>query len=101
VGLVRIIALGGGRAELAVEVVDRLQGRGVGTRLLRAARERAEELGHQELVAEVLAENTAAQALLRRVFPVTRVRGAGAELTITMPVDGDLGLGDPIDGLAA
>jgi GNAT superfamily N-acetyltransferase len=101
VGIVRIIALGEERAELAVEVVDRWQGRGVGTRLLWAARERAAELGHRELVAEVLAENTAVQAVLRRVFPVTRVRRAGAELTITMPVDGELGLGDPTDGLAA
>ena len=45
IGIVRIIDLGDGRGELAVEVVDRWQGCGVGTRLLQAARDRAAEHG--------------------------------------------------------
>jgi GNAT superfamily N-acetyltransferase len=86
VGIVRIIGQDHGRAELAVEVVDAWQGRGVGTRLLAAARDRAVQLGHRALVAGVLAENTAMRAVLRRVFPTARTRLDGAELTITLPV---------------
>ncbi|WP_181782259.1 GNAT family N-acetyltransferase [Pseudonocardia pini] len=87
VGIVRIIDLGDGRAELAVEVVDDWQGRGVGTRLLQAARDRAADLGHRELVGEMLVVNAGAQAALRRVFPLPRVRRDGPELTMTMVVD--------------
>ena len=100
IGISRIVALGAGRAELAVEVVDGWHGHGVGTRLVQAARDRAAELGYRELVAEVLAENSAMQAVLRRVFPIARTERAGAELTITVPVT-DVDLSALIDGLAA
>ena len=89
IGIVRIIDLGDGRGELAVEVVDRWQGCGVGTQLLQAARARAADMGYRELVGEMLVVNAAAHAALRRVFPVTRVRRGGSELTITMVVDGE------------
>lgn len=89
IGIVRIIDLGGGRGELAIEVVDLWQGCGVGTRLLQAARDRAHDMGYRELVGETLAVNGALQVALRRVFPVLRVRRDGCELTITMPVDGE------------
>ncbi len=89
IGIVRIIDLGNGRGELAVEVVDRWQGRGVGTRLLQAARDRAADMGYRELIGEVLVVNAGAHAALRRVFPVTRVRRDGSELTIIIPVDGE------------
>ena len=89
IGIVRIIDLGEGRGELAVEVVDRWQGCGVGTRLLQAARDRAAEMGYRELVGEILVVNAAAHAALRRVFRFTRVLRDGSELTITMPVDGE------------
>src|SRR5690349_6221917 len=88
VGIVRIIDVGDERGELAVEVVDRWQGRGVGTRLLQAARDRATQLGYRELVGEVLAVNDAALGALRRVFPAIRVRRDGAALVVTMPVSG-------------
>jgi len=87
-GIVRIVDLGQGRAKPAVEVVDRWQGRGVGTRLLQAARDRAAALGYRELVGEVLAVNDAALGALRRVFPAIRVRRDGAALVVTMPVSG-------------
>ena len=45
IGIVRIIDLGDGRGELAVEVVDRFQGCGVGRQLLQAARDRAADMG--------------------------------------------------------
>ncbi len=98
----RIVALGEGRAELAVEVVDAWHGGGVGTRLVRAARDRAVELGYRELVAEVLAENSAMLSVVREVFPIARTTRAGAELTIVLPVvDDELGLADLIDSLVA
>ncbi len=89
VGIVRIIALGHAQAELAIEVVDRWQGCGVGTRLLQAARDRAAELGYRELVGEMLVVNVAVLAVLRRVFGATRVCRDGSELTVTMTVDGE------------
>jgi GNAT superfamily N-acetyltransferase len=101
IGIVRILDLGDGRGELAVEVVDRWQGCGVGTQLLRAARDRAAELGYRELVGEMLAVNAAVHAALRGVFPVTRVRRHGLELTITMAVDGEPTPASPGAGIAA
>ena len=101
IGIVRILDLGDERAELAVEVVDRWQGCGVGTKLLQAARDRASELGYRELVGEMLAVNAAVHAALRRVFPVTQVRRHGSELTITMAVDGERAPASPVEGLVA
>jgi GNAT superfamily N-acetyltransferase len=101
IGIVRIIDLGDGRGELAVEVVDRWQGCGVGTRLLQAARDRAADMGYRELVGEMLVVNAAAHAALRRVFPLTRVRRDGAELTTTMPVDGQPTPASPVEELVA
>ena len=101
IGIVRIIDLGDGSGELAVEVVDRWQGCGVGTQLLQAARDRAVDLGYRELVGELLVVNAAAHAALRRVFLVTRVHRDGSELTITMPVDGEPAPANPVEGLAA
>ena len=101
IGIVRIIDLGDGRGELAVEVVDRFQGCGVGTQLLQAARDRAADMGCRELVGEMLVVNAAAHAALRRVFPVTRVHRDGSELTITMPVDGEPAPASPVKGLVA
>jgi GNAT superfamily N-acetyltransferase len=101
IGIVRIIDLGDGRGELAVEVVDGWQGCGVGTQLLQAARDRAVELGYCELVGEMLVVNAAAHAALRRVFPGTRVRRDGSELTVTMSVDGEPVPASPVEGRAA
>ena len=101
IGIVRIIDLGDGRGELAVEVVDRWQGCGVGNQLLQAARDRAAEMGYRELVGEMLVVNAAAHAALRRVFPLTRVRRDCSELTMTMPVGGQLASARPVEGLVA
>jgi GNAT superfamily N-acetyltransferase len=100
IGIVRIMDLGDGRAELAVEVVDRWQGCAVGTRLLEAARGRAAELGHRELVGEMLAVNAAAYAAVRRVFLITQVRRHGSELTVSMAVEGEPSA-SPVQGLVA
>jgi GNAT superfamily N-acetyltransferase len=101
IGIVRIIDLGDGRGELAVEVVDRWQGCGVGTELLQAARDRAADLGYRELVGEMLVVNAAVLAALRRVFAVVRVRRDGSELTVTMPVDGEPAPAIPVERLVA
>jgi GNAT superfamily N-acetyltransferase len=101
IGIVRIIDLGERRGELAVEVVDRWQGCGVGTQLLQAARDRAASMGYRELVGEMLVVNAAAHAALRRVFRVTRVRRDGSELTITMPIDDAAATASPAEVLAA
>ena len=97
----RIFDLGDGRGELAIEVVDHWQGRGVGTRLLQAARDRAGEMGYRELVGEVLVVNAAVYAALRGVFRDTRVRRDGSELTITMPVHAEQATANPVGGLVA
>ncbi len=99
VGIARCLALGRGRAELAVEVVDAWHGRGVGTALVRAVARRAVGLGHTELVAEVLAENAAMLALLRREFPGHTGAREGDEITLRLPLrvaDRDV----PVDSLA-
>jgi GNAT superfamily N-acetyltransferase len=101
IGIVRLIDLGDRRAELAVEVVDRWQGRTVGTQLLQAARDRAADLGYRELVGEMLAVNAGAHAAVRRVFRVTRVRRHGSELTMTMAVDAEPAPASPVEGLVA
>jgi GNAT superfamily N-acetyltransferase len=101
IGIVRIIDLGDGRGELAVEVVDRFQGCGIGSQLLQAARDRAADMGYRELVGEMLVVNAAALAALRRVFPVMRVHRDGSALTITMPVDGEPAPASPVEGLVA
>jgi GNAT superfamily N-acetyltransferase len=101
IGIVRIIDLGERRGELAVEVVDRWQGCGVGTRLLQAARDRAAGMGYRELVGEMLVVNAAAHAALRRVFRATRVRRDGSELTISMPIGDVAAPASPAEGLVA
>ena len=87
IGLARVISLGGHRAELAVEVVDAWQGRGIGTRLGRWIRDRASALGFTELVAETWAGNSSAQALTRKVFPDHVAHREGTVIVFTIPVE--------------
>jgi len=87
IGLARVIGLGGHRAELAVEVVDAWQGRGVGTRLGHWIRDRASALGFTELVAETSAGNSSAQALTRKVFPDHVAHREGTVIVFTIPVE--------------
>jgi RimJ/RimL family protein N-acetyltransferase len=77
-----------GAVDVAVTVGDRWQGRGLGTALLARLIERARDEGHRALHADVLAENTASIAMLRRAGFASR-SGAGAmrefELAFTEP----------------
>ncbi|GAA0930329.1 hypothetical protein GCM10009557_94260 [Virgisporangium ochraceum] len=68
-GLGRLMAFGDGRAEIALEVVDAAQGRGIGRRLLGELVVAAHASGHRRLVAAVLTTNTRVLDWLRREFP--------------------------------
>jgi RimJ/RimL family protein N-acetyltransferase len=64
-------------AEVAVTVIDDMQGRGLGGVLLRALRELAYAEGVTTFVATVLAENAAMNHLIRRIGRVATVRRDG------------------------
>jgi GNAT superfamily N-acetyltransferase len=83
IGIARLIAVPDGPSELAVEVVDEWQRRGVGVRLVRAVVELGRAAGHRWVVADVLAENVAAQVLFLLLFPWAAVAGDGPELRFT------------------
>ncbi|NMO88952.1 GNAT family N-acetyltransferase [Actinomycetospora sp. TBRC 11914] len=83
IGIARLVGEEPGRAELAVEVVDAWQGRGVGSRLARAVLDRGREAGFTTVVADVLAENPAARGLARALFPGLSGRPEGTEIAFT------------------
>jgi RimJ/RimL family protein N-acetyltransferase len=69
------------RAEVALEIADAMQGKGLGTALLRQLAEAANELGIQVLNAEVLAENRQMIRVLRDCgYPVKVHSLPGAQL---------------------
>lgn len=68
VGLARLVRTDATTAELAIEVVDAVQGRGIGRRLLDAVRARALAVGVRVIVADVLEGNAPMLHLLRDVF---------------------------------
>jgi len=73
IGIARLIEVGECGAEIAVAVVDRWQRRGVGRRLLEALTEIAARLGVAELHGDVLPDNEAMLALVRKVLPGVRL----------------------------
>ncbi len=75
------------RADLAIDVTDRYQCRGVGSRLLGRLGRRARAEGIVEFGATILAENTAAIALIRATGWPLAATSDGAELTVTMAID--------------
>jgi GNAT superfamily N-acetyltransferase len=81
VGIARLIAVRDRPCDIAVEVVDRWQARGIGTRLVLAVVERARALGHTVVEANILAENRAVRQLLDRVFPAAMCTVGDAEIT--------------------
>ena len=70
-------------AELAIEVVDAWQGRGIGRRLLSAVAARGRAEGYTRVVADVLTENTGMRVLLASLLPILAVETAGHEVTLT------------------
>ena len=69
IGIARMLDLGGGRAEVAVEVVDAWHRRGVGSLLLTSVARDAARLGYVEVTADVLPENRPVRRLFAAVFP--------------------------------
>jgi GNAT superfamily N-acetyltransferase len=89
VGIARLIEVAGGPSELAVEVVDGWQGRGIGARLVRSVVGRGRAAGHRAVYADVLAENVAAQALFLSVFPAAVAVPAGHEVGFAAELAGE------------
>ncbi len=75
------------RARMAVEVVDRRQGQGIGGLLIGALGDLARECGYRELYADVLPENVRALLLLRRVLPGTHQIRTGRTVRVNSPLD--------------
>lgn len=82
VGIARLVGVGDGVAELAVEVVDAWHRRGVGTRLVRAVVSKGRAVGYRQIAADVLVENRAVQALFLRVFDSVRTVVDGWEMQL-------------------
>jgi RimJ/RimL family protein N-acetyltransferase len=74
-------------AELAIEVADHYQRRGVGSRLLRLLGRRARSNGIVEFGATILAENTGAIALLRATGWSFASMSDGPELSVALVID--------------
>lgn len=75
-------------AELAVEVADELQRRGIGTALCTRVVERARENGFTVLTATALWTNQPARRLLRRLG-FHACRSQGREIELALVLDGD------------
>ncbi len=81
VALARIVR-DGASAEIAFEVVDEHQGRGIGSLLTAELLADARAAGVREITALVAADNGAALALLRRILDRLEVRFEGPELAV-------------------
>jgi ribosomal protein S18 acetylase RimI-like enzyme len=80
VAIARLVRLdGGGSAEIAFEVADQYQGRGIGSALARLLVADARAAGICEVTALVRSDNPAALALLRRVLGRLEVRLEGPD----------------------
>jgi RimJ/RimL family protein N-acetyltransferase len=89
-------------AEVAVEVVDEYQGRGIGSDLVERIVERARENGYARLRATMLWENAGARALFKKLG--FRARGAGQgmlDLELELGPAGCSGIGAVVAGSAA
>ncbi|HLX14267.1 MAG TPA: GNAT family N-acetyltransferase [Bradyrhizobium sp.] len=77
IGAGRYIVAEPGKAEMAFAIIDEYQGQGIGTALLRHLVLIARKTGLQQLVAEVLAENTPMLTLFRKCgFTLQKAGGA-------------------------
>jgi ribosomal protein S18 acetylase RimI-like enzyme len=72
----------GDSAEIAFEVADELQWRGIGTALTGELLADARAAGIKEITALVASDNPAALALLRRILHALEIRFEGAELVV-------------------
>ena len=85
VAVARYAELLPGTAELAIEVIDEYQGRGIGPALLERVVELARASGYDRLTASILWENLRARALFKRIgFRATG--SAGGVVDVAMDV---------------
>ena len=82
-------------AELAIEVVDGWQRRGVGMALMAALAERARAAGIRRFHVSMLRENRAARKLANHLGPATVLSAAGSLVEISYSVSAVLGGGRP------
>ncbi len=101
IGIARLAVTGQGEAEVAIEVTDAWQRRGVARRLLGALRARAGELGLGVLYALVLPENRAALAAFAAVFPIALRQWDGDAVRLVLPLAADGPWVAGLDGLLA
>ena len=73
-----------GQAEIAFVVVDAYQGQGIGTILMRHLAVLARDAGLQELVAEVLPENTAMRKLFEKFGFRPNSKGSSQVIHLTL-----------------
>jgi ribosomal protein S18 acetylase RimI-like enzyme len=85
--IARLVRLGGS-AEIAFEVADAYQHRGIGSALTRLLVEDARAAGICEVTALVRSDNPAALAVLRRALGRVEVRMEGPELLVSAPLPG-------------
>jgi GNAT superfamily N-acetyltransferase len=87
-GIGHLIATGPHSAEVAVEVIDAAQRRGVGGLLLRHLTDLARTLDFRSVEASVLRSNTGMLHLLGRLFPDARFTFDGAAVTVEVDLTG-------------
>jgi len=85
VGIARLVRAGSS-AEIAFEVADEYQRRGIGAALTAELLGDARGAGIAEITAVVSTDNPAAVALLRRVLSVLQIRHDGPDLSIRAPL---------------
>ncbi|HEU5476598.1 MAG TPA: GNAT family N-acetyltransferase [Gaiellaceae bacterium] len=85
VAIARLVRIGAG-AEIAFEVADAYQGRGIGSALTRLLVADALAAGIREVTALVRSDNPAAIAMLRRVLGRLELRIEGPDLLVRAPL---------------
>jgi RimJ/RimL family protein N-acetyltransferase len=79
VGGARYVVVRSGQAEVAFAVIDEYQGKGIGAAMMRALASIARQTGLRELIAEVLADNSA----MLKVFEASGLKTRRAAIAIS------------------
>jgi GNAT superfamily N-acetyltransferase len=91
----RYVVVDPGRAEAAFAVVDQYQGQGIGAALLRHLVGFARKAGLQELIAEVLAENTAMLRVFEKSGLPLRTKREGGTVHVSLQLSPQPGQHQP------
>ncbi|MFC6085190.1 GNAT family N-acetyltransferase [Sphaerisporangium aureirubrum] len=75
-----------GSTEIAVMVADEWQGRGIGSRLVRALLRRAVARGAHEVGMDVMGDNRRVLAMIKRRWPGARMRIEAAVVEVAAPI---------------